>query len=163
MKNLGELDKILAIKVKRHSGDFALCQSHYIEKMLNKFKHLNIKEANTPYDVSFKLIENIGRSVAQIEYTSAIGSLMYAMHCIRPDVAFTVCKLSRYTNNPCVEHWKTIARVLGYLKRTMNFRLFYNKHPTLLEGYTDASWITSASDNKSTSGYVFILGGGVVS
>ena len=163
MKDLGEVDTILGIKVRKHSGGFALCQSHYIEKVLSKFKHVHIKEANTPYDVSSKLTGNSGRAVAQIEYASAIGNLMYAMHCTRPDIAFTVCKLSRYTNNPSVEHWKAIARVLGYLKRTMNFGLFYNKYPIVLEGYTDASWITSAFDNKSTTGWVFVLGGGAVS
>ena len=163
MKDLNEVNTILGIKVRKHSGGFALCQSHYINKILNKFNHLNIKEANTPYDVSSKLTENTGRSVAQIEYASAIGSLMYAMHCTRPDIAFTVCKLSRFTSNPSVEHWKAIARVLGYLKKTMNLGLLYNKFPAVLEGYTDASWITSIKDNKSTSGWVFTLAGGVVS
>ena len=94
MKDLNEVDTILGVKVKRHSGGFALCQSHYIQKVLSKFSHLNIKEANTPYDVSSKLTENNGREVAQIEYASAIGSLMYAMHCTRPDIAYVVCKLS---------------------------------------------------------------------
>ena len=75
MKDLNEVDTILGVKVKRHSRGFALCQSHYIEKVLSKFSHLNIKEANTPYDVSSKLTENNGREVAQIEYASAIESL----------------------------------------------------------------------------------------
>ena len=163
MKDLNEVDTILGVKVKRHSGGFALCQSHYIEKVLSKFSHLNIKEANTPYDVSSKLTENNGREVAQIEYASAIGSLMYAMHCTRPDIAYAVCKLSRFTSSPSVDHWKAIARVLGYLKRTKNLGLFYNNFPAVLEGYTDASWITSANDNKSTSGWVFTLAGDAVS
>ena len=115
MKDLNEVDTILGVKVKRHSGGFALFQSHYIEKVLSKFSHLNSKEANTPYDVSSKLTENNGREVAQIEYASAIGSLMYAMHCTRLDIAYAVCKLSRFTSSPSVEHWKPIARVLGVL------------------------------------------------
>ena len=129
-------------------GGFALCQSQYINKILNKFKHLNIKEANTPYDVSSKLTKNAGRSVAQIEYASAIRSLMYAMNCTRQDIAFTVYKLSTFISNPSVEHWKAIARVLGYLKKTMNLGLLYNKFPVVLEGYSDASWITSTKDNN---------------
>ena len=163
MKDLNEVDTILGIKVKKHNGGFALSQSHYIEKVLTKFKHLNIKEANTPYDVSSKLVENSGRTVAQIEYASAIGSLMYAMHCTRPDIAFSVCKLSRFTINPSVDHWKAIGRVLGYLKRTINYGLFYNTFPSVVEGYSDASWITSTNDNKSTSGWIFTIGGGAVS
>ena len=59
MKDLNEVDTILGVKVKRHSGGFALCQSHYIEKVLSKFSHLNSKEANTPYDVSSKLTEMV--------------------------------------------------------------------------------------------------------
>lgn len=163
MKDLNEVDTILGIKVKKHSGGFALCQSHYVEKILNKFNHLNIKEANTPYDVACKLSENSNRAITQIEYASAICSLLYAMHCTRPDIAFTVCKLSRYTSKPSVENWKAIARVLGYLKRTIHFGLFYNNFSAVLEGYTDASWITSANDNMLTSGWIFILGGGAVS
>lgn len=124
MKDLDEVDTILGIKVKKHSGGFALCQSHYVEKILNKFNHLDIKEANTPYDVACKLSKNSNRAIAQIEYASAIGSFLYAMHCTRPDIAFAECKLSRYTNKPSVEHWKAIARVLGYLKRTIHFGLF---------------------------------------
>ena len=163
MKDLNEVDTILGIKVRKHSGGFALYQSHYINKILNKFNHLNIKEANTPYDVSSKLTENTGRSVSQIEYASAIGSLMYDMHCTRPNIAFTVCKLSRFTSNPSVEHWKAIARVLGYLKKTMNLGLLYNKFPVVLEGYTNPRWIASTKDNMSTSGWVFTFAVGAIS
>jgi hypothetical protein len=117
----------------------------------------------TPYDSSVKLTENSGKAVAQLEYASAIGSLMYAMHGTRPNISFAVCKLSRYTNNPSTEHWKAIGRVLGYLKLTIGLKLYYTNFPLVLEGYTDASWIISASDNKATFGWVFTLGGGAVS
>jgi hypothetical protein len=78
---------------------FALCQSHYIKKVLCKFNHLNIKEANTSNDVSFKLIKSTSRSIAQIEYDITIGSLIYVMHCTISKITFTMCKLSRYTSN----------------------------------------------------------------
>nr|GEU98265.1 retrotransposon protein, putative, Ty1-copia subclass [Tanacetum cinerariifolium] len=73
MKDMKEVDTILGIKVKRHSGDYALNQCHYIDKIIDKFQHLNIEEANTPYESSYKLVENDRRAVAQIEYASAIG------------------------------------------------------------------------------------------
>jgi hypothetical protein len=85
------------------------------------------------------------------------------MHCTRPNIALTMCKLSRYTSNPSMDRWKAIIRLLGYLKKIMNFRLFYNNFQVMLKCYIDASWITSASDNKLTSEYVFILKGSVVS
>ena len=115
MKDLGEVDTIVGIKVKKHGGGYAFCQNHYIEKVLLKFKRLKFKEANTPYDSSVKILENTGRYVAQLEYASVIGSLMYAIHCTRLDIAFVVCKMSRYTSNPSTEHWKEIGRILDSL------------------------------------------------
>ena len=56
MKNLGQVDTILGIKVRQHSGDFALSQSHYVEKVLKHFSHLNIKEENAPFDPSVLML-----------------------------------------------------------------------------------------------------------
>ena len=163
MKDLNEVDTILGIKVNKFNGGYALSQSHYIDKVLQKFGHLKIKDASTPIDSSVNLNKNEGRGIAQLEYASAIGSIMYAMHCTRPDIAYAICKLARYTSNPGIDHWKAIGRLLGYLKKTKNLGLFYTGFPSVLEGYTDASWITSTGDNKSTSGWIFTLGGGAIS
>ncbi|GKA97289.1 hypothetical protein Tco_0825183 [Tanacetum coccineum] len=149
--------------IKRHSEGYALNQYHYIDKIIDKFQHLNIEEANTPYESSYKLLENNGRvcclnRICHEQY----GSLMYATHCIRPDIAYAICKLSRYTSNPSQDHWKAIGRVFGYLKRTRQLALYYDRFPAVLEGYLDASWITGSSDSKSTTGWIFTLGGGAV-
>jgi hypothetical protein len=64
MKDLGEVDTILVFKVKKHSSGYALNQSYYIEKMLDKFKHLNIKKANTPFNSSMKLNNYCDKAVA---------------------------------------------------------------------------------------------------
>ena len=48
--------------------------------------------------------KNIGKSIAQIEYASAIDNLIYVMHYTIPDIAFTICKLSRYTSNFSIDH-----------------------------------------------------------
>jgi hypothetical protein len=107
--------------------------------MLLKYKHLNVEEVNIPFDSNYKLVENIGRAIAWLEYASVIGSMMYVMHCTKPDVDFTVNILSRYTSNPSAEHWKAIAKVLGHLKKTKDLGLYYSGYPTMLEGYSDAN------------------------
>nr|GEV71556.1 zinc finger, CCHC-type [Tanacetum cinerariifolium] len=84
---------------------------------------------STPMDTSEKLMPNNCQVVSQLEYSRVIGCLMYVMTCTRPDIAFVVVKLSRYTSNP------------------------------VLEGYTDASWISHTKDNSSTSEWVLLLGG----
>ena len=76
----------------------------YIDKILDKFQYLDIKEVNTSYETSCKLSENNGRSIAQLQYASAIGCHMYATHCTRPEIAFVVCKLSRFTSNSNKDH-----------------------------------------------------------
>ena len=88
---------------------------------------------------------------------------MYVMNCTRPDIAYFVSKLSKYTSNPGVDHWKEIIRGLRYLRYTQNYGLNYIRYPTVLEGYSDANWIYDMKDTKSTSGYVFTLGGATVS
>ena len=88
---------------------------------------------------------------------------MYVMNCTRPDIAYAVNKLSRFTSNPGPNHWIALVRVLRYLRYTLNSGLHYTTYPAVLEGYSDANWISSSEDTKSTSGYVFTLGGGAVS
>ena len=85
------------------------------------------------------------------------------MSCTRPDIAYVVSKLSRYTSNPGSDHWKGITRVLRYLRYTRSYGLHYTRYPAVLEGYSDANWISDMKDTKSTSGYVFTLGGATVS
>ncbi|GJU70482.1 zinc finger, CCHC-type containing protein [Tanacetum coccineum] len=118
---------------------------------------------NSSTNTSEKLMPNNGQAVSQLEYSRVIGCLMYVMTCTRPDIAFAVGKLSRYTSNPGTQHWQAIQRVLKYLKKTMDYRLTYTGYPSVLEGYTNASWISNTEDNSSTSGWVFLLGGGAIS
>ena len=42
--------------------------------------------------------------MAKVPYTSAVGSLMYAMICTRPDIAFVVGVVTRYMSNPGKKH-----------------------------------------------------------
>ena len=88
---------------------------------------------------------------------------MYLMSCTRPDIAYAVSSLSRFTSNPGDDHWKAIVRVLRYLRYTRDYGLHYTRDPAVLEGYSDASWISDIQDSKATSGYVFTLGGATVS
>ncbi|CAL9019848.1 unnamed protein product [Prunus brigantina] len=117
----------------------------------------------TPYDPSLNLVKNIGHGVSQLEYARIIGSLMYLTNCTRPDIAYSVNRLSRYTSNPGKDHWKAIVRVLRYLRFTKNVGLHYTRYPAVLEEYSDANWISDTKDSNSTSGYVFTIGGAAIS
>ena len=163
MKDLGEAEVILGISIKRGDNGISVSQSHYIEKILKKFHFEDCSPVSSPMDSSIKLLPNRGDLVSQLEYSRAIGSLMYAMISTRPDIAYAVGRLSRYTSNPSSYHWQALNRVFKYLKGTMNYGLVYSGYPSVLEGYSDASWITNSEDHSSTSGWVFLLGGGAIS
>jgi hypothetical protein len=163
MKDMGIANTILGIKLHKIGNAYAISQTHYIDKVLNKFSHLHDKISRIPYNSSLKLGINKNRCVSQLEYSSIIGSLMYAMHWTRPDIAFAVGKLSRYTSCPSIEHWKAISIVLGYLKGTKSYALYYEGYPSVIEGYSDANWNCVDDGSKSTSGWVFTLGGAAIS
>ena len=88
---------------------------------------------------------------------------MYLMNSTRPDIAYSVSRLSRYTSSPRRDHWNALIRVLRYLKYTLNFGAYYTKYPPVLEGYNDANWISDNIETKSTSGYIYTLGEAAVS
>ncbi|GJU82093.1 retrovirus-related pol polyprotein from transposon TNT 1-94 [Tanacetum coccineum] len=81
----------------------------------------------------------------------------------RPDLAYAISRLSRYTSNPSYAHWKAITRVLHYLRYSRDYGLHYDRHPAVIEGYSDANWISDIKDSRSTSGYVFTQGGAAIS
>ncbi|XP_071917162.1 secreted RxLR effector protein 161-like [Coffea arabica] len=159
MKDLGQADEILSIKVKRSDEGYVLTQSHYIEKILQRFNQMDCKLAVTPFDANCKLQKHKGDPIHQLEYSQVIGSLMYLMNSTRPDIAYSVNRLSRYTSSPRYDHWKEIIRILRYLKFTSNYGLDYTKYPPVLEGFSDANWISDNTETKSTSGYIFTLDG----
>nr|BAB03249.1 polyprotein [Oryza sativa] len=164
MKDLGEADVILNIKLQRgDEGGITLVQSHYVDKVLSRFGYSDCKPAPTPYDPSVLLRKNRRIARDQLRYSQIIGSLMYLASATRPDISFAVSKLSRFVSNPGDDHWQALERVMRYLKGTMSYGIHYTGYPKVLEGYSDSNWISDADEIKATSGYVFTLGGGAVS
>ena len=88
---------------------------------------------------------------------------MFLMNYTRPDIAYVVSRLSRYTHNPSSEHWNALHRLLRYLRGTMDWCLCFNKFLAILKSFCDANWVTDNDEVNSTNGYVFTLGAGVIS
>ncbi|GKA31838.1 zinc finger, CCHC-type containing protein [Tanacetum coccineum] len=156
-------DVILGIKIKHENKGIVITQSHYIEKIFKKFNREDCSPVITHMDPVEKLKPNTGKPMDQLEYSRAIGCLMYAMTSTRPDIAYAIGRLSRFTGNPSRQHWQVITRVFKYLKGTMNYGLSYIGYPSVLEGYSNVSWIKHVENSSSTSGWVFLLGGDAIS
>nr|GEW65121.1 zinc finger, CCHC-type [Tanacetum cinerariifolium] len=104
MKDMGEAGVILGIKIKRKNKRIVITQYHYIDKILKKFNREDCSPVSTPMDPVENLKLKTRKSVDQFEYSRAIGCLMYAMTSTRPDIAYDVGRLSRFTSNPSRRH-----------------------------------------------------------
>jgi hypothetical protein len=94
-----------------------------------------------------------------VSYASAVGSLMYAQVCTRPDLAFVIGMLGRYQKNPGNPHWDGVKKALRYLQGTKGLILTYKKSDAPLEivGYSNLDFAGCLDTEKSTSGYIFTL------
>ena len=92
-----------------------------------------------------------------------MGGLIYLTH-TRPDIAFSVGVVSRFMHFPSKHHFGAAKRILRYVAGTICLGIWYGYVPnSRLIGFTDSDWARCMEDRKSTSGYAFSLGSGVVS
>ncbi|KAK8548176.1 hypothetical protein V6N12_061094 [Hibiscus sabdariffa] len=170
MKDLGEAAYILGVKIYRDRSRrlLGLSQSTYIDKVLKRFNMEASKKGFLPMTHGISLSKEMCPStsqererMSQVPYASAIGSIMYAMICTRPDLSYALSMTSRYQANPGEGHWVAVKNILKYFRRTKDIFLVYGGEEQLsIKGYTDASFQTDKDDSRSQSGFVFRLNGG---
>ena len=124
---------------------------------------------STPLSVNFKLSSSMSLNnetkkmeMSRVPYASAMGSLMFVMICIRPDIAQAVRAVSRYMANPGGEHWNIVKKILRYIRGTSDAELCYEGSDFIVRGYVDSNFAGDLDKRKSTIGYVFTLAGGAV-
>ncbi|WCJ31560.1 Transposon Ty2-LR1 Gag-Pol polyprotein [Euphorbia peplus] len=174
MKDLGEAETILGIRIHRDRAQrlLGLSQAKYIDKILKRFNMSNSKKGFIPMAHGLKLskkehspkTEKERRKVSKYPYASAIWSIMYAMLCTRPDVAFALSMTSRFQSCFGEKHWKAVKAILKYLRRTRDLFLVYGGDDELaVSSYTDSGFQTDQDEQQSQSGFVFLLNGGAIS
>ena len=163
MKDLGVGKQILGMRIIRDkaNGTLKLSQSEYVKKVLNRFNMNEAKLVSTPLGSHFKLskerspkTEEKRDHTSKVPYASAIGSLVYAMVCTRPDIAHAVGVVSRFMSRPRKQHWEAIKWIFRYLKGSLDACASLK-----LQGYADADFTGNIDSRKSTIGFVFTLGG----
>jgi hypothetical protein len=171
MKDLGEAAYILGIKIYRDRSKrlIGLRQDAYIDKILNQFNMQDSKKGFFPMlhgitlrKKQYPMDPDEQERMRVIPYASAIGSIMYAMICTRPDVSYALSATSRYQSNYGDTHWTTVKNILKYLRRTKEaFLVFGGEEELVVKGYSDASFQTDVDDSKSQSGFLLYLNGAV--
>lgn len=125
------------------------------------------KGVATPMETSHVLNKKETLNEKQIEgvpYAGAIGSLLYCAMATRPDIAYALSVLSKYTKEPRPQHWTGVERVMRYLKATMDHGLMYKPvdSPKIV-CYSDADYAGDQVTRKSTSGIVTFINTGPIS
>jgi len=116
MKNMGEANVILCVRIISKGDSILLSPEQYIKKLLRKFGYYDVKPVSTFYDANSKLMKNRGESISQPQYAQIIGSLLHLMSFSKPDIAYAVGRLSIYTQCPNQEHWEALTRLMKYLR-----------------------------------------------
>lgn len=170
IKDLGEISKILGMRVTRDRKNrkITLDQTSYLEGVLHELgmpvpPHKPLSLPINGYEALKPTLPDDERADIE-EYQSIVGKLIFAMIYSRIDIAFALGKLSQYMANPAKRHAQALRRLLRYVSSTKDAYIEYKAgKDTHLVGYTDADWGSDTTDRKSTSGQVFMLGGGPVS
>ena len=175
LRDLGPVSFLLGVHVTRDRSKrmLSLSQRQAIVDMLKKFDMEDCKPVGTPLDPGSKL--SIADSPQTIEdaavmrskpYAEAVGTLMYIAIATRPDIAYAVGVLSRFSSNPGVAHWKAVQHLFRYMQATKDLKLTYAPDPSqtdLFTTYCDADFAGNIDNKRSTSGYVVKIGTGAVS
>ena len=177
IKDLGDVHHLLGMRVTRdrQQGMVKLDQEHFIIEMLERFDMATCNKVRSPAlpgdTVTKESCPTSTEEIAvmkEVPYRSLVGSLMYAAHVTRPDIANTVRGLGTVAHNPGEEHWLKAKRCLRYLSGTKELGLVYwrkdrlEEQQLLLTGYVDADWAGDSHSGRSTSGCLFMVAGGAV-
>ncbi|KAM2136099.1 hypothetical protein ACFX1R_005897 [Malus domestica] len=163
MKEFGELKYFLGIEVARSKHGIFLSQRKYVLDLLAETCMLDCK----PVDTSIEQNHRLGLFPDQVptnkeRYQRLVGRLIYLSH-TRPDIAYAVSVVSQFMHSPSEAHMDLITHILRYLKMAHGRVLVFSNNGHLnVKGYTDADWVGSITDRRSTSGYFTFVGGSLV-
>jgi hypothetical protein len=159
IKDLGKTKFCLGLQIEHTSKRILIHQSPYTEKVLKHFHMDKAHPLSSPMVVRTLDVkkdpfcpkeddeENLG---PKVPYLSTIGALMYLTNCTRPDIAFLVNLLARYSSAPTQRHWNGVKHVLRYLRGTIDMGLFYPhcSNPQLV-GYANAGYLYDPHKGRS--------------
>src|SRR5258705_6326366 len=171
--DLGDLHWLLGIRIEYRDHDIALSQSAYIDTILKRFGLYDCNPVTYPLDKNHQIdkvttnADNTATTNTDSEvniqlYQQIVGSLMYTVIGTRPNITFTVTRLSQFLTKPTKNHFGAIKHVFRYLKGIRDIKLSfpYSQNASdalILEGFTDSDFAGCPDTRRSTSDYIFKL------
>lgn len=148
---------------KKVDGSIRICQTHYTEKVLERFGMSNCKAVATPILKDNDTEKSVPNTI--FPYREAVGALMYLMCGTRPDIAHAVGVVSRSLENPAKRDVIKVKRILRYLRGTTDYGINYenNKKAGILECYSDADHCGDIETGRSTTSVLCLFSGAPIS
>ena len=101
--------------------------------------------------------------MSSFPYSSTVGILMQVMVCTRPNISHAVGVVRRYMNNLGKEYWEEVKQILKYFRDISTHALCVGGSYIVLQGYLDSDMEGDKDSRRSTTGYVFTVGGTTIS
>jgi hypothetical protein len=172
MKDLGLAQKVLGIRITQRENSIRLDQEFYARSILEEFDMTESAPQDTPLNPSINLDDESSRKLPRDLYDKfrkIIGRLTYLAGGTRPDIQFSVNRLSQHLADPRDVHLRASKHLLRYIKGTITYGITYSAkgsantaNTRTVVGYSDSSY-GNATKHRSTSAYVFMLANGPVS
>ena len=104
--------------------------------------------------------------MTKIPYREAVGALMCTSTMTRPDISSAVRSVAKFCENPGMAHWKAVAKILQFVRRTPERGIIYGgdgNGRAVMRVFVDLGHATCLDTRRSTSGGAVLLGGGAIS
>lgn len=179
LRDLGPTSWLLGVEIKRDRSkrSISLSQRQYIIQILARFGFADCDSVSTPMDPGVKLSATMAPTASSekeemqnIPYINAVGALAYLAIATRPDIAFAISVLARFSQNPGMMHWKAVKHLFRYLQGTKDLCIVYAPDAStrasplqLFATFSDADHGGNPDNGRSTSSYVVKIGTSAIS
>ena len=160
MKDLGFPSIFTGVRIRKIEGGLFLDQALFTQQALRSFNMQDAKSQDTPASSLRLQAEGSIPLEENVPYRSAVGSLLWLALNTRPDIAFAVSQVAKFSHAPTQAHWTAVKKIFRYLNGTVDLGIPITKmvDEMTLTGYSDADWAGEPEKRRSTGGFLFKLG-----